>query len=201
MFYTVVQELQRKWKSLRNSFSREQAKRKNLKSGSGGSTWKTYVYYNQLSFLSSCAANKLTTSNLSSSHDSPDENENDIEEVNSDLNETTGEVLENVLRHKPAKKQKTVENEYENEFFNSVTKSLQERERRESVLSLLFYFNIIFTKVFIFYFILFQLFLYFIRVCFSFFLYKFKCYIYHFNSNKFQCYLLKYVLYLNYLYR
>ncbi|XP_060857892.1 uncharacterized protein LOC132935518 [Metopolophium dirhodum] len=133
MFYTVVQELQRKWKSLRNSFSREQAKRKNLKSGSGGSTWKTYVYYNQLSFLSSCAANKLTTSNLSSSHDSPDENENDIEEVNSDLNETTGEVLENVLRHKPVKKQKTVENEYENEFFNSVTKSLQERERREKV--------------------------------------------------------------------
>jgi len=100
-----------------------------LKSGSGGSTWKTYVYYNQLSLLSSCAANKLTTSNLSSSHDSPDENENDIKEVNSDLNETTGEVLENVLRHKPAKKQKTVEND----FFNSVTKSLQERERREKV--------------------------------------------------------------------
>jgi len=110
MFYSVVQELQRKWKSFKNSFSREQAKRKNFKSRSAGSTWKTYDYYNQLSFLSSCAANKLKTSNLSSSHDSPDENENDIEEVNSDLNETTREVLENVLRHKPVKKQKTVEN-------------------------------------------------------------------------------------------
>jgi len=128
-----VQELQRKWKSLRNSFSREQAIRKNLKSGSGGSTWKTYVYYNQLSFISCCAANKQTTSNLSSSPDSPDENENDIEEVNNDLNEINGEVLENVLRHEPAKKQKTVENEFENEFFNSVTKSLQERERREKL--------------------------------------------------------------------
>lgn len=110
MFYTLVQELQRKWNSSRNSFSREQAKRKNLKSGSGRSTWKTYVYYDQLLFLSSCAANKLTTSNLSPSHDSSDEN--DFGEVNNDLNETT----------KPTKMQNSVENE----FFNSVTKSLQE---------------------------------------------------------------------------
>ncbi|KAE9523008.1 hypothetical protein AGLY_016639 [Aphis glycines] len=105
----AMQELQRKWKSLRNSFSREQAKRKNLKSGSGRTTRKTYP----------------TSSNLSPSHNSLDEN--DFEEVNNDFNETTGEVLENVLRHKSAKKQKTVENEFENKFFNSVTKSLQEK--------------------------------------------------------------------------
>jgi len=131
MFYTLVQKLKRKWKSLRNSFSREQAKRKNLKFGSGRTTWKTYVYCDQLSFLSSCNVNKPTSSNLSPSHDSIDEN--DFEEVNSDFNETTGEVLENVLRHNSAKKQKTVENEFENEFFNSVTKSLQKREHREKI--------------------------------------------------------------------
>lgn len=42
IFYFLVKDLQRTWKSLRNSFTREQAKRKNLKSGSGRSTWKTY---------------------------------------------------------------------------------------------------------------------------------------------------------------
>jgi len=126
MFYILVQKLQRKWKSLRNSFSREQTKRRNLKFGPGRTTWKTYVYYDQLLFLSSCATNKLTTSNLSL-HDSPDEN--DFKEVNNDLNENTGKVLDNVLRHEPAKKQKPIENK----FFNSVTKSLQQKERRKKV--------------------------------------------------------------------
>lgn len=126
-----MKELQRKWKSLRNSFSREQAKRKNLKSGSGRTLWKTYVYYDQLSFLSSCTTNKLIPLNLNPSHDSVDENNS--EEVNNDLNETTGEILENVLHHKSANRPKTIENELEYDFFNTVTKILEERERREKV--------------------------------------------------------------------
>lgn len=41
--------MQRKWKSLRDSFNREIGKQK--KSGSGASGRKEYIYFNQLSFL------------------------------------------------------------------------------------------------------------------------------------------------------
>lgn len=128
-----MKDLQRKRKSLRNSFSREQAKRKTLKSRSRRTSWKTYIYYDQLSFLSSCAANKPTASNLSPLHDFADEN--NFAEINNDINESMSirQVSENVLGHKHAKRQKTVENQLKNEFFNSVKKSLEEREYREKV--------------------------------------------------------------------
>jgi len=42
-----------------------------LKSGAGSKSWKTYVYYNQLSFLSTCVGNKQTISNF---------NDNDAEQ-------------------------------------------------------------------------------------------------------------------------
>lgn len=60
-----VKEVQRKWKSLRTLFAREQSRRKNIKSGSRQSSWKTYVFYNQLSFLGPSTTNKLTASNVS----------------------------------------------------------------------------------------------------------------------------------------
>ncbi|XP_033327287.1 uncharacterized protein LOC117220929 [Megalopta genalis] len=43
-------DLQKRWKNLRNSFARELAKRKHCKPGSG-KTWKTYMYFEQMSFL------------------------------------------------------------------------------------------------------------------------------------------------------
>jgi len=46
----IFTDLQTKWKSLRNSFARELAKRRKSKSGSDR-TWKTYMYFEQLSFL------------------------------------------------------------------------------------------------------------------------------------------------------
>lgn len=44
-------ELQKKWKSLKDSFNRERAKEKNCSSGSGAKPRKQYVYYKLLSFL------------------------------------------------------------------------------------------------------------------------------------------------------
>ncbi|XP_076653158.1 uncharacterized protein LOC143359241 [Halictus rubicundus] len=46
----IGRDLQKRWKNLRNSFARELAKRKHCKSGSGR-TWKTYMYFEQMSFL------------------------------------------------------------------------------------------------------------------------------------------------------
>jgi hypothetical protein len=40
----LAKDLQKKWKNLRNSFARELAKRRNVKSGSEA-TWKTYVFF------------------------------------------------------------------------------------------------------------------------------------------------------------
>ncbi|XP_023954581.2 uncharacterized protein LOC112058121 [Bicyclus anynana] len=48
-----VNKLQRKWKSLRDSFNRENAKNKKVADGSEASSSKQYIYYNQLSFLNS----------------------------------------------------------------------------------------------------------------------------------------------------
>ncbi|KAL4714236.1 hypothetical protein ACJJTC_009588 [Scirpophaga incertulas] len=48
-----VTKLQRKWKSLRDSFNREKAKKKNVASGSAATSSKEYIYFNQLSFLNS----------------------------------------------------------------------------------------------------------------------------------------------------
>ncbi|CAK1592259.1 unnamed protein product [Parnassius mnemosyne] len=46
-----VTKLQRKWKSLRDSFNRENAKNKNVASGSAATSSKQYIYFNHLSFL------------------------------------------------------------------------------------------------------------------------------------------------------
>lgn len=51
-FFVSAAQLQRKWKSLRDSYNRERNKLKNIKSGSGASGRKEYIYFKQLSFLS-----------------------------------------------------------------------------------------------------------------------------------------------------
>jgi hypothetical protein len=48
----LAKDLQKKWKNLR-----ELAKRRNVKSGSEA-TWKTYVFFEQLSFLLRCPTHK-----------------------------------------------------------------------------------------------------------------------------------------------
>ena len=50
IFMISGKSVQKKWKNLQNSFAREVAKRKTIKTGSGRS-WKTYMYFDQMLFL------------------------------------------------------------------------------------------------------------------------------------------------------
>lgn len=50
-FLFAAVDLQRKWKSLRDSFRRELTKTKTVKSGSAADGRKEYIYFQQLSFL------------------------------------------------------------------------------------------------------------------------------------------------------
>lgn len=133
--FLLVQNLQRKWKSLRNSFAREQAKRKTLKSGSGTKSWKTYVYFNQLSFLSTCVGNKLTTSNLSPIYND-DELDADTETVtdneeNDKVNDSDEEhrYEDTIIQSRPSKKQKTQHKDSETQLFMSIQQSLEQRNQ------------------------------------------------------------------------
>ncbi|KAF0758347.1 BESS domain-containing protein [Aphis craccivora] len=130
-----LQNLQRKWKSLRNSFAREQAKRKTLKSGLGSKSWKTYVYFNQLSFLSTCVGNKLTTSNLSPIY-YDDELNADTETVtdneeNDKVNDSDEEhrYEDTIIQSRPSKKQKTQHKDSETQLFMSIQQSLEQRNQ------------------------------------------------------------------------
>ncbi|KAK2575654.1 hypothetical protein KPH14_012054 [Odynerus spinipes] len=67
-----IEWLQKKWKNFRNSFSRELAKRKRCKSGSE-KPLKTYMYFEQMSFL------KPSLSHAESSNNSSSVEENEIE--------------------------------------------------------------------------------------------------------------------------
>jgi len=61
----VARQLQRKWKSLRDSYQRENLLRKKEKaSGSAKSNRRQYVYFEQLQFLAPSITNKNTTSNF-----------------------------------------------------------------------------------------------------------------------------------------
>jgi hypothetical protein len=53
----LAKDLQKKWKNLRNSFARELAKRRSVRSESEA-TWKTYIFLEQLSFLLRCPTHK-----------------------------------------------------------------------------------------------------------------------------------------------
>lgn len=67
-------QLQRKWKSLRDSYNRERNKQKSTKSGSGASGRKEYVYFQQLSFLSVLANTRPESQEVDEQEDlqSPD---------------------------------------------------------------------------------------------------------------------------------
>lgn len=55
--------LQKRWKNLRDHFSKELKKKKTMKSGSGASSHTPYIYFTRLQFLESCVSNKETINN------------------------------------------------------------------------------------------------------------------------------------------
>ncbi|KAL4142130.1 hypothetical protein QTP88_004647 [Uroleucon formosanum] len=62
---SLAQQLQRRWKSLRDSYQRENLLRKKEKaSGSAKSNRTQYVYFEQLHFLAPSITNKNTTTNF-----------------------------------------------------------------------------------------------------------------------------------------
>ncbi|XP_045762051.1 uncharacterized protein LOC123865210 [Maniola jurtina] len=75
--------LQRKWKSLRDSFNRDLKKQNSQRSGSAGSS-KRYYYFSQLLFLKPLSENRNTTSSL------PVQNkDDDIEQIDNEDDNTT----------------------------------------------------------------------------------------------------------------
>lgn len=60
----IAANLQRKWKSLRDSYNRELKILKKVETGEGASKKKKYIYFEQLSFLEPLAQQKETTSTL-----------------------------------------------------------------------------------------------------------------------------------------
>lgn len=127
-----VKEVQRKWKSLRNCFAREQSRRKNIKSGSGQSSWKTYVFYNQLSFLGSSTTNRLTTSNVSPSHDDDDDDELGTEQNTQDSEHFFESTDSQTHRNqRQTKKSKSNHNESEENLFGTIARSLEFRNQME----------------------------------------------------------------------
>jgi len=126
-----VQNLQRKWKSLRNSYAREQSKRKTMKSGSGSKSWTTYVYYNQLSFLSTCVGSKQTISNFNDSdaEQYADAEPNTDNEDNDNMNDSGEEHAyeDTSTQSRPSKKMKTQNKDSESQLLLSIQKSLENR--------------------------------------------------------------------------
>lgn len=63
-----MKDLKRKWTSLKNSFVKEQSKRKNLKSTPERKICSTFDYYDQMLFLSPCIGRQLMKSHCSNSN-------------------------------------------------------------------------------------------------------------------------------------
>jgi len=111
--------LQRKWKSLRDCFSRELSRIKKLKSGSETSRKNPYVYYNQLLFLKPIIQNKPTETNIIPNAD----------ESGDDLGSSFNT---NVLNNEPSSKKKKVNqrNSVENEIINALHQSVELRKEQ-----------------------------------------------------------------------
>lgn len=110
---------QRKWKSLRDSFSRELLKQKQTKSGSGAKNRKQYIYFHQLSFLQ--IVSKNTTSSLT-------------EEVPVDGPTEADEIMEVNMGgegpgKKPLNKKRKIQKEVEEE--NALLNVIKERISKE----------------------------------------------------------------------
>jgi hypothetical protein len=111
--------LQRKWKSLRDCFSRELGRVKKLKSGSETSRKNPYVFYNQLLFLKPIIQNKSTETNIMP----------DADESGDDLG---GPSTSQVSNSEPSSKKKktTSINLLEKEIIEALHKSVELREEQ-----------------------------------------------------------------------
>ncbi|XP_077298777.1 uncharacterized protein LOC143919995 isoform X1 [Arctopsyche grandis] len=101
-------QIQRKWKSLRDSYKRERIKQKYVKSGAAASGRKQYLYLNQLSFLSVLAETKPDSLNQEQGSPSPapvpGKNIKKKSRLMSNIEKTEQEVLQNISENIKIKK-------------------------------------------------------------------------------------------------
>lgn len=115
--------MQKKWKHVRDNFSRELKKQKSLKSGSGASKSNPYIYFQRLMFLESTLRDKPTTSNL----ESPVEEENDAFEDLQSAPAGTSALSRTTESNKRLKM-----NAVDKQFIDILNKSVAIREKRAS---------------------------------------------------------------------
>jgi len=129
--------LQKKWKNLRDCFSRDRRSRKSSnKSGSAATSSKktSYVYYDQLAFLEKVKGSKSTTSNFSSKDSSTDSSSGAIENVPQDEHDGSSSEQrdENCGKAKKKKLNKVHSDSQEDAAIIEVLKhSIKNREERE----------------------------------------------------------------------
>lgn len=112
----------KKWKSIRDNFTRESKRQKNLPSGSGSSKHTPYVYFGKLKFLESSITNRDTESNYETSAIT---NSNVNYADNEDLMPPPKEQIEG-----SRKKQKL--NAVDKQIVDILQKSLDARQRIET---------------------------------------------------------------------
>lgn len=124
-FFVAGRVLLRKWKSLRDCFSRECQRLAKMKSGSAASRKTQYVFYNQLSFLQKVIKSKDTSSNLE---------EAAAAEIPIDDEEATtsspGSSTEHRHKRKKVEKVEKVSSDVQ-QLVNVLQAGIQSREERE----------------------------------------------------------------------
>lgn len=113
--------MQKRWKNLRDHFSKELKKKKTMKSGSGASSHTPYIYFTRLQFLESCVSNKETINNW----EDEDRDNTQVEEREAD-----NEDMEIIPTSTPAqgKKRKALD-PVDKQFVDILNKSILLREQ------------------------------------------------------------------------
>ncbi|XP_071043110.1 uncharacterized protein [Parasteatoda tepidariorum] len=118
--------LQKKWKHVRDNYSRELKKQETLKSGSGASKSNPYIYFQRLQFLQPIVTNKAVTDSLENSNELDDETELLHSQPRSDEPQTRA-VDKNVNSNKRFKI-----NPVDKQFIDILNKSVALREQRHA---------------------------------------------------------------------
>ncbi|XP_060806025.1 uncharacterized protein LOC132902958 [Amyelois transitella] len=116
-----VTKLQRKWKSLRDSFNRENAKNKNVASGSAATSSKQYIYFNHLSFLNSLKEVRPPTDVTNATNDA----ETSRPKINRNINikraeKTENEILRTLSENLKRKHDQSDQNDPDKQFLMSL---------------------------------------------------------------------------------
>lgn len=109
-FFVLATNLQKKWKSLRDSFNRELKTLKKVETGKGASKRKKYLYFEQLLFLEPLAQQRQTTTNLEAG---------DVDE--------NADIAENIRMEVSASSSNTKQKKKKSDKEDEIIKVLQQR--------------------------------------------------------------------------